>query len=422
MTTTTQPTDPAAAPRTVLPWRAHLRISLLALLSHRMYLICSLLFPLVVLGLDSDAGQVRYRVTAVVVMALFPTGAALNATLSTAELGAFGTGPTDQRRHVFAGAAVSVGLCAVSFAADAVVVALAAGPGWTDLAVAAVAAPVVVALRTMSRLRQVGRDGDAASGTAVSAGPTASAAGLSGAVTVSADRGRAVLRSAVHREWRRVAWAGSFLAPVQMLARVVAPGAVETVMSIAMLAVGIVALTAGTSLSGLLNAVLVFGGRRRDWAVVVLRGALVVPVAGAAGAGVAVVLEALCTRLTGLAAPSPLVTVHGTGDVLLVLVAGAASGVVTVAVGLVSALADQALPVWAQVLGVMVTAAAVVGLLTLIWNPGTGGWTDAGRSAVGPVLVCVVGGAGLPVVFTALARRCSLRPGDGIRGWLGTGS
>lgn len=67
----------------------------------------------------------------------------------------------------------------------------------------------------------------------------------------------------------------------------------------------------------------------------------------------------------------------------------------------------------------MVGAAAVVGLMYLVWPAGGDGWDRDWWPLTGGFTVCVVGGLGLAPMLTQLVSRCSRRECNDMAAWYG---
>lgn len=376
-----------------LSWRSHLRICRQAVASHPRYLAFALVFPVLIIILAGSSTLTL--ISAVIVLALLPTGLVSTAALTGEQLRAFGMGTADQQRHrrmmVTVTAVFSVLAFGLYTAANAVTVALDDGLPWWCLGLAAAAAVVLLVVRAV---------------------PT----GASDDTTVlrpETATDTQVNMLTVRRTWRPVLWSISALVILQMVVRIVFPDAAQTAMSVLMLAVGVTAIGAGTEQTDLFRTVLVFGGSRRRWVRTVLREGAVLPLVGVVGAIVAVALEKVVVEGLGWADASALVTASSLKDATVIVIAGAATGEVVFLVGMASTLADVKLPGWASIILVMVEAAAVVGLLVAIWAPGADGWQGQWWTLSGGVLVLVLGGR-CCCTAAGMARRPEL-PSDGPR-------
>ncbi len=185
---------------------------------------------------------------------------------------------------------------------------------------------------------------------------------------------------AVRRQFFRVVKTVAVLVLVQMMVRILLPGIAGTVMSALMMVVGMTDIATGAALSGTLASVMVFGGSRKQWSRTVLRDGSLLPLVGLLGAAVAMGMEKVFVDWLGWADPSLLGQADGISDVVFILLAGTASGVIVLLVAMLSALVDRVLPGWASIIALMVGAAAVVGLMYLVWPAGgTDGTGTGGR-------------------------------------------
>ncbi|WP_312804023.1 hypothetical protein [Corynebacterium variabile] len=85
-------------------------------------------------------------------------------------------------------------------------------------------------------------------------------------------------------------------------------------------------------------------------------------------------MEKVFVDWLGWADPSLLGQADGISDLVLILLAGTASGVIMLRVAMLSALVDRVLPGWPSIIALMVGAAAVVGLMYLVWPAGADAW------------------------------------------------
>lgn len=418
-TVTTTTTAPAQTG--VLSCRSHLRICRRAVLAHRLYLVYALLFPVLVIILAGDGAV--YRLSAVILLALLPTGLLVSTALTGEQLRAFGMVTADQRRHRRTMIGVTAVFCVIDFVVysvvNAVTTSLGDGLPWWCLGAAAVLAVVLLVVRAIpsGASGDTPVDGKELPGRGVLPGRGAAAATGTDAGTPHGRRG--LVPGAVRRTWRPVLWSICALVTVQMLVRLVVPGAASTAVTGLMLIVGITALAAGGEQAALFRTVLVFGGSRSAWIRTVLREGVVLPLVGAFGAVAAMVMERVFVTGPGWADASALVTVHSPRDAVLIVLAGAASGVVVFLVGTASALADVWIPGWASILLVMGGSAAVVGLLAAVWVPGTNDWLGQWWTLTGGFLVCVLGVGVVAPLLAWLTSRCSLRADRGMSTWLG---
>lgn len=390
-----------------LPWRVHLRICRSSVLSHRMYLVYAVLFPVLIVVMASESAW--YRVAVVVVFGLLPSGLVAKVTLTGEQLRAFGFTTADQRRHRITVILVTTAGCVVGFGVDAAAIALSGGLPWWGLGAGAVLALVLLAVRAIPS----GASGDI---------PTdkGRAPGRSDIRPVTASAGhRPLLVSAVRRRWRPVLWAVGVLVVGQIVVRAVLPGAAETAMTMVMLAIGMVAITVGQGLSEVFTTMLVFGCSRKVWMSVMLREAAVVPAVGMAGAAVAIGLDAELVGQLGWVRASPLLAIHAPMDVVLILIAGAASGVVVLMVSTASVLVLRVFPGWASLIAVAVGSASVVGLLFLVWSPGSEERRGPWLTWTGGPLVLVVGSLVVVPFLVWLTSRCSVRTDGDTATWLG---
>lgn len=224
---------------------------------------------------------------------------------------------------------------------------------------------------------------------------------------------------AVRRQFFRVVKTVAVLVLVQMMVRILLPGIAGTVMSTLMMVVGMTAIATGAALSGTLTSVMVFGGSRKQWSRTVLRDGSLLPLVGLLGAAVAMGMEKVFVDWLGWADPSLLGQADGISDVVFILLAGTASGVIVLLVAMLSALVDRVLPGWASIIALMVGAAAVVGLMYLVWPAGADAWVRGWWPLTGGLTVCVVGGLGLAPMLTQLVSRCSLRKCNDMAAWYG---
>lgn len=320
---------------TSLSWQTHLRICWSSVLSHRIYLIYTLLFPVLIIGLGGGNSGFWYRLSAIVLLALLPTGLVTAAALTGEQLRAFGFVIADQRRHRITMILVTLTFCVLAFALYAVVNALSGGLPWWCLGVAALVSIIFLAVRAIP----------------------SGASGDDPALRPERPAHTQVNIHAVRRTWRPAVQSIAALVIGQMLVRMVFPDAAQTAMTVLMVIVGITAVIAGSEQADLLRTRLVFGGSRRAWARTVLREGTVLPVAGALGAVVAMVLEKVFVDGLGWADTSALVTVGSMADAGVIAIAGAATGVVVLLVGMASTVADVQLPGSASIPLVMVVAA-----------------------------------------------------------------
>lgn len=398
-----------------LSWRSHLRICRGSVLSHRMYPVYALLFPVLVIVMGGSDGIV-YRTSAMVLMALLPTGLLISTALTGEQLRAFGMVTVEQRRHrrmmIGVAAVFSVVAFGVYSAVNGVSLAHGAGLPWWCLGCAAVLAAVLLLARAIP---------SGASGESLEFRQAVDeeAPDSLSVTSVAGTAAGTAARSAVRRTWRPLLRSICALVVLQMVIRTVASGMADTAMTVLMLVVGMTTMAAGGELADQFRTMLVFGGSRSTWARGVLREGAVLPLAGAVGAVVAVALEKVVVEELGWADASPLVTARSLKDAAVIAIAGAATGVVIFLVGMVSTLADVQLPGWASVVLILLEAAAVVGLLVAVWAPGTDAWQGEWWTLSGGLLVCLVGGGvGVPLLAW-LASRSSLRTDRKMSAWLG---
>ncbi len=398
----------------VLPWRTHLRICRSTVLSHRMYLVYALVFQVLIIVMGSEGAW--YRISAVVLLGLLPSGLMMTVALTGEQLRAFGFATADQRRHRITVILVTAVFCVVAFGVNAAANVLSGGLPWWCLGAGAVLALVLLVVRAIP----TGASGD------TPATPEKSPERCPGSPVrrppAAGSGGRQLVVVAVRRRWRPVLWALVALVVGQIVVRIGLPSAVDTVMPVLMIVVGMAAIITGQELSRILTTELVFSGSRKGWRQVVLRESAVVPVAGVVGAGAAVGLDRVFVGRLGWVDANPLSAIDEPSDAVPVLVAGAATGVIVVLVSIVAALVDKALPGWASIIAVMVGAASVVGLLYLVWSPGASGWGAGWSSLSGGVPVLVVGSLAVVPLAAWLVSRCSLRTDRDTTEWSGFGT
>lgn len=387
----------------LLPWRTHLRICRSSVLSHRMYLVYALRFPVLVIIVGSEG--VWFRIAAVLLVASLPTGLMTAAALNGEQLRAFGLVAADQRRHRITLILITLVVCVISFGVAAVVIAFTGRFPWWCLGVAALLSLAALVLRAIPS----GASGDDRDLSQSVPGRTLTATAVSSGLLVDA----------VRRQFLQVVKTFAVLVLVQMMVRILLPGIAGTVMSVLMMVVGMTAIATGAALSGTLTSVMVFGGSRKQWSRTVLREGSLLPLAGPLGVAVAMGMEKVFVDWLGWADPSLLVETDGISDVVFILLAGTASGVIVLLVTLVSALVDRVLPGWASIIALMIGAAAVVGLMYLVWPAAADGWDRDWWTLTGGLTVCVVGGIGLAPMLTRLVSRCSMREDRDMADWYG---
>lgn len=329
------------------------------------------------------------------------TAAALNGE----QLRAFGLVAADQRRHRITLILITLVVCVISFGVDAVVIAFTGRFPWWCLGVAALLSLAALVLRAIPS----GASGDDRDLSQSVPGRTLTATAVSSGLLVDA----------VRRQFLQVVKTFAVLVLVQMMVRILLPGIAGTVMPVLMMVVGMTAIATGVALSGTLTSVMVFGGSRKHWSRTVLREGSLLPLAGPLGVAVAMGMEKVFVDWLGWADPSLLVETDGISDVVFILLAGTASGVIVLLVTLVSALVDRVLPGWASIIALMIGAAAVVGLMYLVWPAGADGWDRDWWTLTGGLTVCVVGGIGLAPMLTRLVSRCSMREDRDMADWYG---
>lgn len=348
---------------------------------------------------------VWFRIAAVFLVASLQTGLMTAAALTGEQLRAFGLVVADQRRHRITLILITLVVCVISFGVDAVVIALTGRFPWWSLGVAALLSLAALVLRVIPS----GASGDDRDLGQSVPGRTLTATAVSSGLLVDA----------VRRQFFRVVKTVAVLVLVQMMVRILLPGIAGTVMSALMMVVGMTVIATGAALSGTVTSVMVFGGSRKQWSRTVLRDGSLLPLVGLLGAAVAMGMEKVFVDWLGWADPSLLGQADGISDVVLILLAGTASGVIVLLVAMLSALVDRVLPGWASIIALMVGAAAVVGLMYLVWPAGADAWVRAWWALTGGLTVCVVGGIGLPPMLTQLVSRCSMRECNDMAAWYG---
>ena len=407
---------PASAAPTTLPWRPHLRICLLALRSGWWGRLCGLAFPLMLLLLTDDPSGLK-RVLCIIV--LVSATAWTRTTLSTRELRVFGLGAGEERRHVLVAGALSLVLSELTVGLIALVIALTQGGRGVDIGIAAGLVALVTVGDTVVRLRGSARPGVAEQARIdrrdrESGRPEDAAA---------PDGHRLVLRNLVRRAWWALAAAGLAVVPVQLVARGLLPDrTARAVILLAGVAVSqIVVVAVAANLADGLTGWLVFGGRRHDWATAVLRGAVVVPVAGVVGALTAVLLELLVAGRWGLMDEAALLHPKDVAGTVQLGLAGLATGMVLVGGTVLAALVVQVAPGAVQVAVWFLGGFLVAGLVVWAWSPGLAGWPDHDLTwlTVGPVAVVVVVVAVTSGACRVLLGRTAVAEGGGFREWFG---
>ncbi|WP_148263302.1 hypothetical protein [Corynebacterium variabile] len=348
---------------------------------------------------------VWFRIDAVFLVASLQTGLMTAAALTGEQLRAFGLVVADQRRHRITLILITLIVCVISFGVDAVVIFLSGRFPWWCLGVAALLSLAALVLRVIPS----GASGDDRDLSQSVPGRTLTATAVSSGLLVDA----------VRRQFFRVVKTVAVLVLVQMMVRILLPGIAGTVMSTLVMVVGMTAIATGAALSGTLTSVMVFGGSRKQWSRTVLRDGSLLPLVGLLGAAVAMGMEKVFVDWLGWADPSLLGQADGISDVVFILLAGTASGVIMLLVAMLSALVDRVLPGWASIIALMVGAAAVVGLMYLVWPAGADAWVRGWWALTGGLTVCVVGGIGLAPMLTQLVSRCSLRKCNDMAAWYG---